>query len=369
MTTGHLIDSDGKFVLIIDGSFDSLDLTGNLTVGDDSWIGLGAAKGRIEFDDQAIDEINFLDCRVGIGTTSPNSALQIGDGSVEAGQPELRIYGNESGTPKYTSLSIDNEGHLEINNQDSIDINSNFFMLDGKIFFVGINNVDNHFDISFGRAYFGYAATGGFAVVQGGTNKGIKLIVDGTGFLNGIQALTIVKDTGCVGIGTGSFGASMVGGMAIANNTAPSGDVANQHAYFSADFAAGNAAPYFRTENGTVIGLNQSLLTTDNVTHNRLALTGGFKANLVTKTGAYTATADDYTILCDASGGSFTITLPAVASHANRIYNIKKIDSSANAVTVDGNSSETIDDSTTAILTTQYESITIQSDGSEWWIL
>ena len=97
--------------------------------------------------------------------------------------------------------------------------------------------------------------------------------------------------------------------------------------------------------------------------------TKGFIGNLVTKTSGYTATATDYTILCNASGGAFTITLPAAASHTGRIYHIKKIDSSANAVTVDGNASETIDDGLTAVLTVQYESITIQSDGSEWWIL
>ena len=114
---------------------------------------------------------------------------------------------------------------------------------------------------------------------------------------------------------------------------------------------------------------NQDLTTDASPTFGGLTLTGGFKANLVTKTANYTATNADYTILCNASGGSFTVTLPTVASHTNRIYNIKKIDSSANTVTVDGNASETIDDSTTAVLTTQYESITIQSDGSEWWII
>jgi hypothetical protein len=91
--------------------------------------------------------------------------------------------------------------------------------------------------------------------------------------------------------------------------------------------------------------------------------------NLVTKTSAYTATASDHTIICNATSGSFTVTLPTAASHTGRIYHIKKIDSSGNIVTVDGNSSETIDDGATAILTVQYESISIQSDGTEWWIL
>ena len=37
------------------------------------YIGLGAAAGRIEFDNQATDEINFLDCNVGIGTSTPST--------------------------------------------------------------------------------------------------------------------------------------------------------------------------------------------------------------------------------------------------------------------------------------------------------
>jgi hypothetical protein len=108
----------------------------------------------------------------------------------------------------------------------------------------------------------------------------------------------------------------------------------------------------------TFANLSESVLDTD-----------GFVRNAVEKSSGYTATANDYAIMCDASGGGFTITLPAAASHTGRVYHIKKIDSSGNIVTVDGNSSETIDDATTAVLTTQYEAITIQCDGDEWFIL
>lgn len=74
-------------------------------------------------------------------------------------------------------------------------------------------------------------------------------------------------------------------------------------------------------------------------------------------------------VLVDASGGAVTITLPAADLHSGRIYDVKKIDSSANAVTVDGNGSETIDDATTQTLSSQYASLRIISDGTEWWIL
>ena len=66
---------------------------------------------------------------------------------------------------------------------------------------------------------------------------------------------------------------------------------------------------------------------------------------------------------------SFTITLPTASGIIGRMYHIKKTDSSANTVTIDENGAETIDGGVTAILTTQYESITIITNGSEWWIL
>lgn len=96
---------------------------------------------------------------------------------------------------------------------------------------------------------------------------------------------------------------------------------------------------------------------------------GSFASPITTKTADYTATSSDHTILCNKSDGNITITLPAVSGCSGRIYNIKKIDSSAYTVTIDGNSSETIDGALTQTLTTQYESITIQTDGSAWYII
>jgi len=62
-----------------------------------------------------------------------------------------------------------------------------------------------------------------------------------------------VSNTNNVGIGTGTFQASMVGGVTIKTGTAPTGNVADQFAFYSSDIVAGNAAPHFRTENGDVV--------------------------------------------------------------------------------------------------------------------
>lgn len=87
------------------------------------------------------------------------------------------------------------------------------------------------------------------------------------------------------------------------------------------------------------------------------------------KTGAYTVTTSDRNKLItgDATSAGFTITLPAAATAGDGFkVSFKKIDSSANAVTIDGDGSETIDGATTYVLSTQYQSVTVVSDGSNW---
>jgi len=96
-------------------------------------------------------------------------------------------------------------------------------------------------------------------------------------------------------------------------------------------------------------------------------INGGFAANLVAKTGAYTATTSDHTIICGAGNESFTVTLPAASTVSGIIYNIKNI--GTGTITVDGNASENIDGATTAVISSQFDSITIQCTGSEWFIL
>lgn len=99
---------------------------------------------------------------------------------------------------------------------------------------------------------------------------------------------------------------------------------------------------------------------------------------LVTNSGPIIVTDDDgiqhppttsILILADATAGAITIDLPFAASMLGKTLDVKKIDSSPNSVTLDGDGVETIDDSLTQVLTTQYDAITILSDGSVWYII
>lgn len=86
------------------------------------------------------------------------------------------------------------------------------------------------------------------------------------------------------------------------------------------------------------------------------------------KTAGYTATGDETIIPC-APAASMTITLPAASTMTGKSLTIIKTDTDlTKTVTIDGNASETINGALTYVLYTQYESVTIKCDGSNWFI-
>ena len=84
------------------------------------------------------------------------------------------------------------------------------------------------------------------------------------------------------------------------------------------------------------------------------------KRTVTTKSGAYTAVNRDI-ILVD---GTVTITLPSPS--ANDVIDIKNIGSGT--VTIDGDGNN-IDGDASVYIYNQYESISLVSDGSNWWMI
>lgn len=142
--------------------------------------------------------------------------------------------------------------------------------------------------------------------------------------------------------------------------------------YLAAPIITGGAATVTNTANlfvsgptsTTVTGGNYSVWVDDGTTR----LDGGLNLNIRTVTGSITA-AEDFTILCDATSGGITINLPAASTVTGRIYNVKKIDNSVNTVTIDPDSTETIDGAATNVISTQWTNIQFQSNGTNWFIL
>lgn len=93
-------------------------------------------------------------------------------------------------------------------------------------------------------------------------------------------------------------------------------------------------------------------------------------ATVSTKTGTdYTLQTSDDVVLFSCGASNRTANLPTASGNGGKIFYIKKIDPGAGTVIIDGVSSETIDGATTYTLVSQYQSVTIISNGSAWYIL
>ncbi len=89
---------------------------------------------------------------------------------------------------------------------------------------------------------------------------------------------------------------------------------------------------------------------------------------VVTATGTLTLAWPVTTVRATTSGGSVTLTLPPAQTVIGYRVTVKKM-TAASTLTLDGNDSETIDGSATLAWTTQYQTYTLESTGTEWIIV
>jgi hypothetical protein len=92
-----------------------------------------------------------------------------------------------------------------------------------------------------------------------------------------------------------------------------------------------------------------------------------FVWNFITKTANYSAIPQDF-VSADTSAGGFTVTLPPANQNINRVIGVKKISSDANAVTISPTGADTIDGAASQSITIQWNSISLLSNGTGWYI-
>jgi hypothetical protein len=108
----------------------------------------------------------------------------------------------------------------------------------------------------------------------------------------------------------------------------------------------------------------------DGVLHVRDSKTIGFVTNIITVDKDYIPVDSDFTILVDASSNHVRIKLPEAEEVPGQILNIKRMDDhKKNNVIINPHGSEKIDGDLMVKLNTKYMSYTIQSDGSDWYII
>ena len=89
----------------------------------------------------------------------------------------------------------------------------------------------------------------------------------------------------------------------------------------------------------------------------------------VTKNADYTQGMDDTTIRMNAASGPRVLNLLPAATVNERILMVKKIDNTANTVTIDPAGSEVIDGAATLVLSNSYDSVILHSNGVSWDIV
>lgn len=93
----------------------------------------------------------------------------------------------------------------------------------------------------------------------------------------------------------------------------------------------------------------------------------GYSITIVATNIVIDTTYDNGVILVNAAGANRVVTLPsAVTAGAGFILTVKKTDSSSNTVTLTPVLAQTIDGASTYVLSVQYQTIQIMSDGTNW---
>jgi hypothetical protein len=117
--------------------------------------------------------------------------------------------------------------------------------------------------------------------------------------------------------------------------------------------------------NNTTVTFSSSQSGTCVVNSSGVSTGGGIVLATRTATTTTAFTSADYLVIGDTTAGNFTASLEASPT-SGQIHVIKK-KVAANILTLSGNGNN-IDGAATFPITTQYESVTVQFDGTKWWI-
>ena len=98
-------------------------------------------------------------------------------------------------------------------------------------------------------------------------------------------------------------------------------------------------------------------------------LGSGKVVNIDNTDSPYSATYDDWLILCDTTSGNITVTLPDPTNNSGKMYVIKKTQSSHNVTINAGDGSILIDDATSHTDNAKNGFDQVVSDGTQYWII
>lgn len=214
----------------------------NLWVGDDAKFGLGGSTAYIEFKDQEMDAINFINANVGIGITTPIAQIHI----AKTGQATLVLdsHQNSQGNPAW--LGTRKSRDLTIGSHAIVENADDLMVIDAQ-------GSDGTSYISAARIFVEVDGTPGTNDVPG------RLIFMTT--LDGESSPTErmrIDNAGNISIGQTTFGTGAATVMAFSNGTSPSTSPANAVQIWAAD-VAGSSELLGRDEDGNVAPITSNV--------------------------------------------------------------------------------------------------------------
>jgi len=343
LTSGSIA---GLFLPITGGT-----LTGALVLAAAPVIPLGAAtKGYV---DTAIAGIGTTYVDVA-GDTMTGTLIMSGAG-VQVVLPNAPILGTDATNKTY----VDTADALKVNKADTLELTG-----DVTVPVSALTGPAN----SFGTTL---ATTGVVAAAYGSATQVGTFTVDAKGRLT-LAANTAIAITGAA-VTVGAFTSGHVVTLDASGHPIDSGTALSALAvdstvvHKSGDTMSGNLA----MGGFKVTGLASGTVTGDALHFGQISTdVAPWLTSVVTKVfvdSPYPVAITNEIVLADAVGGPMTVNLPTPTSGRRVI--VKKIDASANVVTVDTPGAETIDGAGTFPLSTQYDSVTVVADGANWFVV
>lgn len=215
-----------------------------------------------------------------------------------------------------------------------------------------VNNLNDVADIPTSRANLGLGTmavqNANAVAITGGNVSGITDLAVTDGGTGGSSAAAALAN-----LGAAASGLATASGLTIS----------------AADKVLGRAAGPGPVQEIPCTATGRSILAAASIAAAKALLGIGW-LSVVTKVISYSATTNDDVILCDATTGPLAVGLPSAATSAGKTLTIKKIDASANAVTVTGDLiTETIDGAITQTIGSQWTAIEVVCDGLDWFII
>ncbi len=291
------------------------------------------------------------------GTNDLNDGILLGNSSLNA-----FVHNKEAG---YLSLGTNGNGAITID--DNFDVSflnaahsDKFFYWDASEEFVGIGTETPNYQLHIqengtGTNYLQFTnddtgeTTGdGFHIGLNSDEEGVINVKENEGLFlatNNTTRITI-EDGGDVGIGI--------------NNPAQllhvNGNMRLEGLFFDENNQSG-PTDYVLTATATGVDWQENAAKVAS-------------AVVTVTTTSHTTDEDEYAMLVDddTAGSTVTINLPAASTVTDKVYNVKKLGTTANVI-IDPNGTETIDGATTATISTQYVNLQFITDGSNWFIL